>query len=72
MVMGFKETAIALAVLSLVLSSSVGAMLWSKGREIRAVDDRVLGRVEENESASVGEQGMAMKRWESVGSFMEV
>ncbi|KUJ10491.1 MFS general substrate transporter [Mollisia scopiformis] len=68
MVMGFKETAIALAVLSVVLSSSVGALLWSKGREIRGVDARVLGRVEENEGEGQGQ----LKRWNTGDSFMDV
>ena len=49
MVMGLKDTGIALAVLSVVLGSSVCALFWCKGREVGRVDERVLGEVVDNE-----------------------
>jgi hypothetical protein len=69
MVMGLKDTGIALAVLSVILGSSVGALFWVKGREVKKVDERVLGAVVENE----GESGeMRLRRNDTGGSYMDV
>ncbi|KAE8441569.1 hypothetical protein EG329_004688 [Mollisiaceae sp. DMI_Dod_QoI] len=79
MVMGLKVSAIALAVLGLVVGSSVGAMLWSRGVEIGGLNERVLGVVVENEGVGLagsrgGEegQGQVLKRWNTGDTFMEV
>ncbi|KAL5318249.1 hypothetical protein ACEPPN_013308 [Leptodophora sp. 'Broadleaf-Isolate-01'] len=66
-VAGLKNTTIALGVLSIVLGSSVGAVLWVKGAAVSAVDLRVLGR--RAESAGVG--GGPLQRWKTSDSFFE-
>jgi hypothetical protein len=60
---GLKDTVIAIAVLQIVLASTVGAMLFVKGDGIRAVDRRVLG--------ISGEGGNRLPMWKSEGSFFE-
>ena len=59
-----KDTVIAIAVLQIVLASTVGAVLFVKGDGIRAVDRRVLGIRE-------GREGTRLQRWKSEGSFFE-
>ncbi|KAG4431534.1 hypothetical protein IFR05_012991 [Cadophora sp. M221] len=66
-VAGLKNTTIALGVLSIVLGSSVGAVLWVKGIAVSAVDFRVLGR--RTESAGVG--AGQLQRWKTSDSFFE-
>jgi hypothetical protein len=64
MMEGIKNTVIAIAVLQIVLASTVGAVLFVKGEGIRAVDRRVLGIRE-------GREGTGLQRWKSEGSFFE-
>ena len=64
MLMGLRSTNIALAVLSLVVGSTVGAVIWVKGKEIAKVDGRLLGRVGERD------RGIAMTS-KGMESFFE-
>jgi hypothetical protein len=50
MLVGLKATSIALAVVSLVVGSTIAAAMWAKGREINKIDGRVL-------NIPVGEMG---------------
>lgn len=59
-----KDTVVAIAVLQIVLASTVGALLFVKGDGIRAVDRRVLGIREQRE-------GTRLQRWKSEGSIFE-
>ena len=59
-----KNTVVAIAVLQIVLASTVGALLFVKGEEIKGIDRRVLGIRNEQSSRVVS--------WKSEGSFMEV
>ena len=61
---GIKDTVVAIVVLQIVLASTVGAVLFVKGKEIRAVDMRVLGIREQTE-------GEGLRKWKSQGSFSE-
>lgn len=61
---GLKDTSIALAVVQIVIASTVAAMLWAKGEAIRRLDGRVLGR-------QSSEGGMVMQRWKTTDSFLE-
>ncbi|KAK0118376.1 hypothetical protein ONS95_012665 [Cadophora gregata] len=65
LVAGLKNTTIALGVLSIVFSTSVGAVLWVKGAAVSAVDSRVLGR---RSDSGVGGQ---LQRWKTTASFIE-
>lgn len=69
MAMGLKDTGIALSVVALVVGSSVCALLWCKGEEVAAVDERVLGKVEGGEGS---ERGLDLKKWDSRVSYMDV
>jgi hypothetical protein len=64
---GIKDVVIAIAVLQIVLASTVGAMLFVKGEGIRAVDRRVLGIREEGQRRDE----MGLQRWKTKGSFSE-
>ena len=64
---GIKDTVIAIAVLQIVLASTLGAVLFVKGDGIRAVDRRVLGIKEEGQ----GRGEMNLQRWKSGGSYFE-
>jgi hypothetical protein len=61
-----KDTVIAIAVLQIVIATTIGALLFVKGEGIRAVDRRVLG-IRDGE-----EGGNKLKRWKSERSFMEI
>ncbi|RDL38878.1 uncharacterized protein BP5553_03218 [Venustampulla echinocandica] len=61
---GLKDTSIALAVVQIVIASTVAAALWVKGEDIRRLDGRVLG-------TQGGEEGIVMQRWKTKDSFME-
>ncbi|KAG0649222.1 putative MFS-type transporter [Hyphodiscus hymeniophilus] len=61
---GLKDTAIAIAVLQIVLASTVGALLYVKGDVLRAVDRRVLGIRQDERMGRV-------LSWKSEGSFFE-
>jgi hypothetical protein len=65
---GLKEMSIALAVVCVVVGSTVGAAMWAKGREINRIDGRVLkipvGEME-------GSAGLPMQRWKTDESFLE-
>lgn len=63
---GLRSTVVALAVLGSVVGTSVGAVMWVRGREVGKVDERVLGREEEEEFGP----GKGLKRWGTGDSFM--
>ena len=63
---GLKNTVIVIAVLQIVIATTVGALLFVKGEGIRGVDRRVLG-IREDE-----EDGNKLQRWKSEKSFMEI
>lgn len=65
---GLKDTVVAIAVLQIVLASTVGAVLFVKGEGIRAVDRRVLGISEGSEGS---EGGNRLQRWKSESSYFE-
>lgn len=66
MLVGLKATSIALAVVSLVVGSTVAAAMWAKRSEINKIDGRVL-------NIPVGEvggnAGVPMQRWKVDESF---
>jgi hypothetical protein len=68
MLVGLKDTSIALGVVCLVVGSTVGALMWVKGRDISKADARVV-------KISVGEMGSSagvpMQRWKTDESFLE-
>jgi hypothetical protein len=69
---GLRSVVVALAVLCMVMGSSVCAILWVKGRELAAVDDRILGVKEddyENGMSPIG--GKGLKRWGTSDSFID-
>lgn len=67
MLIGLKDSSIALTVVCVVIGSTVGAAMWAKGREINRIDGRVL-------KIPVGEMGglgLPMQRWQTDESFLE-
>jgi hypothetical protein len=68
LLVGLKETSIALSIVCVVVSSTVGAAMWAKGREINRVDGRVL-RIPVGEVG--GSAGLPMQRWKTDESFVE-
>ena len=64
MMESIKDTVVAIAVLQIVLASTVGAVLFTKGEGIRTVDRRVLGIREQRE-------GTGLQRLKSERSFLE-
>lgn len=65
MIAGLKTTIAALAVLGVVVGSSVGAVLWVKGGEIRRVDVRVMGKRIGDGEGGVGDD--ELKKWRMGG-----
>lgn len=68
MLVGLKETSIALSVVSVVIGSTVGAAMWAKGKEINRIDGRVL-KIPVGEMG--GNAGVPMQRWKTDESFLE-
>lgn len=68
MLVGLKATSIALAVVSLVVGSTVAAAMWAKGREINRVDERVL-KIPVEEMG--GNAGVPMQKRKMNQSFSE-
>lgn len=67
MLMGLRETSIALAVLALVFSSTIASTLWVKGDVIRKLDKKVVG-VKQDRGVPGSE---SLKKWESKESTLE-
>lgn len=67
MIGGLRSTVVALAVLGSVLGTSVGAVMWVRGRELGNMDERVLGRAEVDGGFGLGK---GRKRWGTGDSFM--
>jgi hypothetical protein len=68
MLVGLKATSIALAVVSLVVGSTVAAAMWAKGREINKIDGRVL-KIPVEEMG--GNAGVPMQKRKMNESFSE-
>lgn len=69
MLVGLKETSIALSIVCVVVASTVGAAMWAMGKEINRIDGRVLG-IPVGEMG--GSDGLPMQRWKTDESFGEV
>jgi hypothetical protein len=68
MLVGLKDTSIALIVVCLVLGSSAGALMWVKGKDISKADASVVKiSVEEMGSAA----GVSMHWWKMDETFLE-
>jgi hypothetical protein len=70
MLMGLRVTAIALGVVCIIVGSSAGALMWTRGEKIENLDRRVLGL----RGGADGEEGTSMgplRKWDSKGSFFE-
>jgi hypothetical protein len=69
MLMGLRATAIALGVVCIIVGSSAGALMWTRGERIENLDRRVLGVRNEADSAEGSNMG-PLRKWDS-GSFFE-
>ncbi len=68
MLVGLKETSIALSIMCVVVASTVGVATWAKGREINRVDGKVLNiPVDDIE----GSDGLPMLKWKTDEIFVE-
>jgi hypothetical protein len=70
MIMGLRATAIALGVVCIVVGSSAGALMWTRGERIENLDRRVLG-VRGGEDGAEGSKMRPLRKWDSKGSFFE-
>ncbi len=65
MLVGLKETSIALGAVCVVVGSTVGAAMWTKAWDISRVDGRVVG-IETGRTS-----GVQLERWKTDESFLE-
>jgi len=68
--MGLRATTIALGVVCIIVGSSAGALMWTRGEKIENLDRRVLGVrgvVDDAEGTDMG----PLRKWDSKGSFFE-
>ena len=64
---GLKRTVVGISVLQIVLSSSVGALFWTKGQEIRNWDCKVLKQSQKE----VMDERIPIDRWKGDRSFFD-
>jgi hypothetical protein len=70
MLMGLRATAIALAGVCIIVGSSAGALMWTRGEKIENLDRRVLG-VRGGEDGAEGNDMGPLTKWNSKGSVFE-
>jgi hypothetical protein len=70
MIMGLRATAVALGVVCIIVGSSAGALMWTRGEKIENLDRRVLGVRGVVDSVEETDMG-PLRRWDSKGSFFE-
>jgi hypothetical protein len=68
MLVGLKDTSIALMVVCLVLGGSARALMWVKGKDISKGDARVV-KISVEETGSTA--GVPMQRWKTDETFLE-
>lgn len=64
---GLKNVVIAMAIIQIVLTSTVAALLWVKGEEISKYDGKVLGRVSSEEDDDMSE----LLKWKTSTGILE-
>jgi len=70
MVMGLRATTIALGLVCIIVGSSAGALMWTRGDKIENLDRRVLG-VRIGVDDAEGTNMEPLRKWDSKGSFFE-